>query len=51
MLLIYLSASMKLEIEYKKVLGSSFKIILHYGILRKQVKIFIPVINQLDAHP
>ena len=49
MLLIYLSASMKLEIEYKKVLGSSFKIILHYGILRKQVKIFIPVISQLDA--
>jgi len=33
MLLIYLFASMKLEKAHKKLLGSSFKIMLHYDIL------------------
>jgi len=40
MLLIYLFASMKLEKGRKKLLGSSFKIILHYDILRNKLKYY-----------
>ena len=38
MLLIYLFVSMKLEKGHKKLLGSSFKIMLHYDILRNRLK-------------
>jgi len=31
---------MKLEKEYKKVLGFSFKIVLHYVILRNRLKYY-----------
>ena len=40
MLLIYLFASMKLEKGYKKLLGSSFKIMLHCDILRNRLKYY-----------
>ena len=38
MLLIYLFASMKLENGHKELLGSSFKIMLNYDILRNSLK-------------
>jgi hypothetical protein len=40
MLLIYLSASMKLEKGHKKLLGSNFKIMLHYDILWNRLKYY-----------
>jgi len=40
MLLIYLFASMKIEKGHKKLLGSSFKIMLHYDILRNRFKYY-----------
>ena len=40
MLLIYLFASMKLEKGHKKLLGSSFKIMLHYDILQNRLKYY-----------
>jgi len=40
MLLICLFASMKLEKGHKKLLGSSFKIMLHYNILRNMLKYY-----------
>jgi len=40
MLLIYLFASMKLEKGHKKLLGSSFKIMLHYDILGNKLKYY-----------
>jgi len=40
MWLIYLFASMKLEKGHKKLLGSSFKIMLHYDILRIRLKYY-----------
>ena len=40
MLLIYLFASMKLEKGQKKLLGSSFKVMLHYDILRNGLKYY-----------
>jgi hypothetical protein len=41
MLLIYLFAFMKLEKGHKKeLLGSSFKILLHYDILRNKLKYY-----------
>jgi len=36
-LLIYLFVSVKLEKENKKLLGSSYKIVLHCDILRKKL--------------
>ena len=38
MLLIYLFASVKLEKGHKKLLGSSFKTVLHFDILRNRSK-------------
>jgi len=40
MLLIYLFASMKLEKGHKKILGSNFKIMPHYDILRNRLKYY-----------
>ena len=39
-LLIYLFASTKLEKGQKNLLGSSFKIMLHYDILRNRLKYY-----------
>ena len=41
MLLIYLFASMKLEKGHKKLLGSSFKIMLHCDILWNRLNIIV----------
>ena len=40
-LLIYLFASKKLEKGQKKLLGSSFKIMLHYDILQNKLKYYM----------
>ena len=40
MLLIYLFACMKLENDIKSLFGSSFKIMLHYVILRNMLKYY-----------
>jgi len=40
MSLIYLFASMKLEMGHKKLLGTSFKIVLGYDILRNRLKYY-----------
>ena len=40
MLLIYLFASMKLEKGHKNLLGSSFKNMLRYDILRNKLKCY-----------
>ena len=40
MLLIYLFASKKLEKGHQKLLGSSFKIMLHYDILQNTLKYY-----------
>ena len=40
MLLIYLFASMKLEMGHKKLIGFSFKIMLHCDILRNRLKYY-----------
>ena len=39
--LICLFACMKLEKEHKKFLGCSFKIMLHYDILRNRLKYYM----------
>jgi len=41
MLLIYLFPSKKLEKGHKKLLGSSFKIMLHYDILQNRLKYYM----------
>ena len=41
MLLIYLFALKKLEKGYKKLLGSSFKIMLHYDILQNRLQYYM----------
>jgi len=41
MLLIYLFASMKLEKGHEELFGSSFKIVLHYDILRYRLKYYM----------
>ena len=45
MLLIYLFASMKLEKGHKKLLGSSFKIILPLGYITKWVEILYGTVD------
>ena len=41
MLLIYFFASVKLEEGHKKSLGSSFKVMPHYDILRSKLRYYI----------
>ena len=45
MLLIYLFASMKLEKGHKKLLGSSFKIMLPLRYIMKQVEILYATVD------
>ena len=40
MFLIYLFVSTKLQKGHKKLLGSSFKLMLHYDILRNRLKYY-----------